>query len=234
MLYRGSVLQRARDGRSRRRLMRGDDDDIDAAVEAASVFGGVVGHGVVLGITGGGETPGVDVLAGNEDADDFGGAGGGELPVGVEVNGVNRNVVGVALDAEIAADRGDNRAEAVEGIERAGAQIGRSAIEKTDLVEAEDEAFRSLAERDGVFLKFGGKIGLQLAEDDIGGGLRAGGMGEGGRALFRESRPEQRPVRRRRRGPGSRRRWRWRGWPSWPCRLRRRNRGRQRMRREGS
>ena len=85
----------------------------------------------------------------------------------------------MALDAEVAADRGDDRADAVEGIERTGAQVGRSAIEETDLVEAEDEAFGSLAERDGVVLEFGGKIGFQLAEDDIGGRLGPGGMGEG-------------------------------------------------------
>ena len=92
-----------------------DDDDIDAAIEAASVFGGVVGDGVVLGITGGREARGSNVFAGEEEADDLGGARGGEFPVGLELRGVDGNIVGVAFDAEIASDRGENRADAVEG-----------------------------------------------------------------------------------------------------------------------
>jgi hypothetical protein len=36
-------------------LSSGDDDDVDAPVEAACLLGGVVGDGVVFGISGGGE-----------------------------------------------------------------------------------------------------------------------------------------------------------------------------------
>ena len=82
-------------------FMRGDDDDIDAAIEAASVFGGVVGDGMKLSISGGGKAAGSNGFTGEKKTDDLGGASGGEFPVGLELRGVNGDVVGVALDTDI-------------------------------------------------------------------------------------------------------------------------------------
>ena len=127
-----------------------DDDDIDAAIEAASVFAGVFGDGVVLGITGGRKASEDNALAGEQKADDLGGAGGGELPVGLELRGVDGNIVGVSFHAEIASDRGEDRADTVKGIHGVGAQSCRAAFEKSNLAKAEDEALGGFAERDGM------------------------------------------------------------------------------------
>ena len=81
-------------------------DDVDAAVLGASVFGGVAGDGMELGVAGGGEIGGVDGAAFEEQAGDGGGSCGGELPVAGELRGVDGDVVGVAFDAERACGQG--------------------------------------------------------------------------------------------------------------------------------
>ena len=43
--------------------MGDDDEDINAAIETAPVFGGVVGDGMILGVAGGGEAVGGDAFA---------------------------------------------------------------------------------------------------------------------------------------------------------------------------
>ena len=133
-------------------FMRRDDDDINAAVEPPAVFSGVVGDGVVLGIAGGGEALRLDVFADEQDSDDLTGARGGELPVGLELRRVDGNVVGMALDAEIAGHGDKDGAEAVKGVHGAGAEIGRAAFKESDLAQTEDEAFRNFAHGDGASL----------------------------------------------------------------------------------
>jgi hypothetical protein len=64
--------------------MRGDDDDIHATIEPSSLFAGIVGNRVILGITGGGETLRTDTLAREQDSYDLGGPRGGEFPIGLE------------------------------------------------------------------------------------------------------------------------------------------------------
>jgi hypothetical protein len=103
----------------------GQDDQIDAAVFCAAVLSVVAGHGVELGIAGGGEAVGGHGFQVEEDAGDAGGAGRGELPVGVEFGGVDGNVVGVALDAQVvgsAAQRGGDLAQR-------GQRLGRGVAE---------------------------------------------------------------------------------------------------------
>ena len=64
-------------------------------------------------------------------------------------------------------------------VSRELARRSHEPLSKTDLMEAEDEAFGSSAERDGVVLELGSKIEFQLAEDDIRWPLGTGGVGEG-------------------------------------------------------
>ena len=79
----------------------GQDDQIDAAIFRAALGGGVGGHGVELGVAGGGDALGGHGFEVEKEAGDAGGAGRGELPVGVEFRGVDGDVVGVALDAQV-------------------------------------------------------------------------------------------------------------------------------------
>src|SRR6266702_2393162 len=157
-------------------FVRGDDDDVDATVETAAVFAGSFGDGVVLGIACGGEALGPDAFAREKQADDFGGAGGREFPVGIELKRMDGDVVGVAFNAEIAADRDEDRADTIEGFQGAGAQGGRAAVEKSNLTQAEHKAFGRFAQRDRVPLELFGEIGLKLAADGFGGVLGAGRM----------------------------------------------------------
>jgi hypothetical protein len=126
-----------------------NDDDIDASIQAPTVFGGIVGDRVKLGVTGGGEPLGINALAHEQELDDLGSAGGGEFPVRLKLNRVDGDVVGMAFNAEIAFHRGENSADTVKGFQGAGAQRRRAAFEKSDLAKAEDEPLGSLAQRDG-------------------------------------------------------------------------------------
>ena len=81
-------------------------NDVDAAVLRATVFGGVAGDGVKLGVACGGEIGGVDGAVFEKQPGDGGGARGGELPVAGELRGVDGHVVGVAFDAERAGGQG--------------------------------------------------------------------------------------------------------------------------------
>jgi len=77
-----------------------EDDDVDTAVLGATVFRGVAGDGVKLGVACGGEIGGVDGRALEEKTGDGGGSRSGQLPVAGELRRMNGDVVGVAFDAE--------------------------------------------------------------------------------------------------------------------------------------
>lgn len=82
---------------------RSDDDEVDATVLATTIRGVVGGYGMIgtiacYGDAGGGETGVV-----NEHGENAHGAGGRELPVGVEGAVVDRLVVGVAFDSNFEA-----------------------------------------------------------------------------------------------------------------------------------
>ena len=78
----------------------GEDDDVDAPVFGAASGSGVGGDGVVLGVSGGGEGRGIDFELSDEETGHVGGAGGGQLAVGVVLGGVDGDVVGGAFDAQ--------------------------------------------------------------------------------------------------------------------------------------
>src|SRR5580693_5650308 len=54
---------------------------------------------------------------------------------------MNRNVIGVAFDAELAGSNGEDRGDPVERWHSRGPQRRRSAIEKSKLAQADDEPF---------------------------------------------------------------------------------------------
>ena len=80
-------------------LGAGQNYEIDAAIFSAALGRIVAGDGMKLGVAGCGETLGRDGLEVEEEPGDAGGAGRGELPVGVEFTGVDGDVVRVSLDA---------------------------------------------------------------------------------------------------------------------------------------
>ena len=92
-----------------------EDYDVNAAI-ARAVFVGVVGRGgMVLREAGGGKARGGDVVTDDEHLDELGGAGGREFPVRIEKFVVDRNVIGVAFDAQGFVPRQQNGGEAVDG-----------------------------------------------------------------------------------------------------------------------
>ena len=114
MILRHGPVGCGESGRGEIDLGAGQDDQIDAAIFGAAFGGIVAGDGVELGVAGGGDALGRDGLQVEKEAGDAGGAGRGELPVGVEFGGVDGDVVGVALDAQVvgrAAQRGGDLAQ---------------------------------------------------------------------------------------------------------------------------
>ena len=109
---RAGRAERIRDGEVD--LGAGQDDQIDAAILGAAFGGVVAGHGVKLGVAGGREAIRRNGLQVEKEPGDARGARRGKLPVGIELRGVDGDVVGVALDAQIvgrAAERGGDLAQ---------------------------------------------------------------------------------------------------------------------------
>ena len=109
----------------------GQDDDVDAAILAASFRGVVAGDGMIFGEAGGGNAGRRELVIDDEDLGELGGAGGGELPVGGELHGVNGHVVGVTLDADVVGSGGNFGGDLVERAH--GLRMGQSG---TAVVEA--------------------------------------------------------------------------------------------------
>src|SRR3954451_15987068 len=84
---------------SRDRGVESLQHDLDAAVASSPATGGVAADRVQVGIAGGGDPPAADAVVGQV-ADHGGGARRRELPVGWELRGGDRDVVGVALDVD--------------------------------------------------------------------------------------------------------------------------------------
>src|SRR5271166_730746 len=90
------------------------DNQIDTAVFGAAIGSVIASHGVELGIACSRNSPRGDNLQIDKEARDASGAGRRELPIGVEFRGVNRNVVSVALNAQVIrrmTQRGGNLAQ---------------------------------------------------------------------------------------------------------------------------
>ena len=138
-----------------------------------------------------------------QEADDVGGAGGGELPVGLELSSVDGNIVGVALDAEVASDRGEDEGETIKGIHGAGAQGCRAAFEESDLAQTEHESFGVSTHGDGVVFKLGGEAAFELSANGFGGLAGANGNERGGDRAGNDE-LARRPGRGRRRAEESR------------------------------
>lgn len=161
--------------------MRRNDDDIDASIEAPAIFCGVVSDRVIFSVTGGREALGANAFAGKQEPDDLGSTGGGKLPIRLKLSRVDGYVVCMTLNAEIACDCGEDRADTVEGVHGVGAQSRRAAIEESDLAKAEDESLGSLAERDSVAFKVCSKAALKFVADAFGALREAGRRSEGSR-----------------------------------------------------
>src|SRR5271170_5249622 len=115
------------------------DDDVDAAVLGAA-FGGVIGRdGVKLGVAGSREAIGCEAV-GDEDAGEPGSASGRELPVGVELLGVNRNVVGVAFNANVVGRAGESAGDLVQDGQGARVNYGRAAIVEAGFAQGDDQS----------------------------------------------------------------------------------------------
>jgi len=120
-----------------------EDDDVHAAVAGAALWRVVLVHGMVLRETSSGKALRIDVVAGDKETDEFGGAGSGEFPVGGKARVVDGDVVGVSLDAEIFGARTDDIGEAIDGLHGRGAHGGGATVIKAHFAEADDEAFFS-------------------------------------------------------------------------------------------
>ena len=75
---------------------------VDPAVLCAALGSVIAGDWVILGISGGGQSLGRKTVTHDQKADEFGGAGGREFPVGGHLRSMNRDVIGVAFDAQAA------------------------------------------------------------------------------------------------------------------------------------
>ena len=104
LLVRGMGWCRIWGSSYRSNFMGRDDDNIDASIEASAIFSGVVSDGVILGVACGGKSLGADALAGEQEANDLGCAGGRELPVRLKLCSVDGYIVGMTFNAKIACD----------------------------------------------------------------------------------------------------------------------------------
>ena len=127
-----------------------EDYDVDAPVLGSALRCVVAGDGVIFGVSGGGQAVGREAVTQDEKTDQFRGTRGRKLPVGRHLSGMDGNVVGVTFDAQTAgADRKDG-GDAIEGGQRGRFQGGGSAVEKSELAQADDQAFDLAMQGDGV------------------------------------------------------------------------------------
>jgi len=84
---------------------------------------------------------------------------------------MNGLVVGVAFDAKLESVLGEDVGDALDLLSGSGKQGGLAAIEKAELLETDDEAFRRDAEFDFVIFQLGAHGGFELTTefDEIGG-----------------------------------------------------------------
>lgn len=132
-----------------------EDDDIHAAIAGAALGALVVVNGVVFRKTRGGEPLGLDVIANDKEADEFGGAGSGKFPVGSEMSVVNRDVIGMAFDAQIFIAGNNDFGQAIDSFHRGSAHGRGTAIVKPHFAQADDQAFFLVSNLHDMFLDFG-------------------------------------------------------------------------------
>lgn len=85
-------------------LIFGSTMDIHAAVLTAALGRRVGCNRMIFGITRGRKPLGKELVLFDEELGQMRSSGGGQLPVGVKLRGVNRHVVGVPLDPDVIRD----------------------------------------------------------------------------------------------------------------------------------
>ncbi len=89
--------------------------------------------------------------------DEFGGARSGKFPVRGKVGIVDRNIVCVALDAQVFVARSQDGREAIDGIDRGSAHGRSTAVVKTDFTKTNDQTFLSGFDVDDTTANFRGE-----------------------------------------------------------------------------
>src|SRR4029077_570506 len=111
---------------------------IHSAILRATLIAVVVGDRMIFGVSGCREPLGGESELCNQQSHQFGGAGSRELPIVAELRIVDRFVIGMPFDAHAVVAFGEQPGNPAEGTERGGAHLGRAALEKSDLAQADN------------------------------------------------------------------------------------------------
>src|SRR5882724_7920488 len=144
-----------------------DDHQIDPAIGGTSLGSVVELYRMILRVPSGRDQRGIEPVALDQECHDRGGARSGEFPVGLEAGIVDGHVVGVAFHPDLETSSSEDGCNSSQGRISAVQQLSLTAVEKSDLTQADHQTLGSDAHLDFMLTDFIPESRFELAPEFV-------------------------------------------------------------------